>query len=71
MINGNPIGALGRRSSAMRKGWKPGAWAIALFLAWLALLAVPLVGLYNLDSFPPAGPDVQPAPGMPAYPPIV
>jgi hypothetical protein len=32
---------------------------------------VPLVGLYNLDSFAPIPADVQLKPWMPALPPII
>ncbi|SCK33625.1 hypothetical protein VAR608DRAFT_2981 [Variovorax sp. HW608] len=71
MINADATGALGRPQGLLRKGWKPGAWAIALFLAWLALLAVPLIGLYNLDAFAPMAAEVQPKPWMPIYSPII
>ena len=71
MTNLNATGVLGRREASMRKGWKPGGWAIALVLAWLALLAVPFVGLYNLDGSAPTSAEAQPQPWMPIYPPII
>ena len=71
MTNVNATGALGRHRASRRAGWKPSGWAIAIVLAWLALLALPMAGLYNLDAFEPIAPDVQPKPWMPDYPPII
>lgn len=71
MINVNPIGQIGPEKPLMSKVWKPGGWAIALFLAWLALLAVPMVGLFNLDAFSPVSADRELKPWMPIHPPIV
>lgn len=71
MIDVNAPSVFGRRKAGTRKASKPGAWAMALFLGWLALLAVPIVGLYNLDAFAPPGAEVQPKPWMPIHPPII
>ena len=71
MTNVNAAGALGHRSASKQKGRKPSAWAMALVVAWLALLALPMAGLYNLDAFEPIAPDVQAKPWMPDYPPII
>ena len=70
MIDMNPTRVFDRRQPAMRKGRKSSGWAIALVLAWLALLAAPIVGLCNLDAFAPIAVDV-PKPWMPSYPPII
>ena len=70
MINVNSTGVFDRQQPATRKGRKLGAWAIALALAWLALLAVPIAGLSNLDAFAPTATDT-PKPWMPIYPPII
>lgn len=67
----NPTEVPGHRKPAMRRGWKPGAWAISLCLAWLVLMAVPMLGLHNLDQLAPGDPDAQPKPWMPIYAPIV
>jgi hypothetical protein len=71
MTTANPTIVLGHQKPVIRNRWNPGSWTVALFLAWLALLAVPLVGLYNLDSFAPIPADVQLKPWMPALPPLI
>lgn len=71
MTNLNPAAVFRPRKTAVRRAWKPGAWAIALFLIWLGLLAVPLVGLFNLDTLVPVASDVPLKPWMPIYPPII
>ncbi|MEJ8816153.1 hypothetical protein WKW77_34240 [Variovorax ureilyticus] len=70
-MNINATAVFGRRKASVRKGWKPGAWAIGLVLAWLALLAVPMVGLFNLDAFAPPAADAPLKPWMPIYAPII
>ncbi|WP_177142955.1 hypothetical protein [Variovorax sp. YR216] len=57
--------------STVRRAWKPSAWAIALFLIWLGLLAVTIVRLFNLDALVPIAADVRLKPWMPIHPPIV
>lgn len=71
MTSVNTSGASAWRNATVRKGWRPGALAIALVVAWLALLAVPIVGLCNLDAFSAIASDVELKPWMPAYQPII
>ena len=70
MTTANPTNVLGHQKAVIPNR-KPGSWTVALFLVWLALLAMPLVGLYNLDSFAPIPADVQLKPWMPAFSPII
>jgi len=70
MIVVNPTGEFDRRQPATRKSRKSGAWKLVLVLTWLSLLALPIVGLCNLDAFAPIDVDV-PKPWMPSFPPII
>ncbi|MBS0340601.1 MAG: hypothetical protein JSS56_08730 [Proteobacteria bacterium] len=67
----NAPGVFGGHKAMMRKAWKPGAWTIVLFLAWLVLLAVPIAGLYRLDESAPMAPEIHLPPWMPIYTPII
>jgi len=71
MSNLNPTAVFRPRKATMRRAWKPNAWAIALLLAWLGLLALPVIGLFNLDALVPIASDVQLKPWMPIYAPII
>ena len=55
------------------QGWKPGAWTVALVLAWLLLLSVPTVWLFNIDGAGPSAPTPEAPlkPWMPIPPPII
>jgi hypothetical protein len=55
------------------KGWRPGAWTVALLLTWLILLSVPTIWLFNIDGQDPGPttPDAALKSWMPIYPSIV
>lgn len=70
MTTFNPAARRDRPTSTKhRRNW-PSAWRVGLVLAWLALLAVPVAGLYNLEAFVPLASEASPPSWMPIYPPI-